>query len=99
MKFSQGQLSLFHHSHGGSEYTPAKPECGGRLEEAEFSPSIGSVADAYNYSMAEDAISTFTSVASSTCEGNGCCASWRVDCSPPCSTRGWFRFFRLSKEP
>jgi hypothetical protein len=30
-----------------------KPECGGRLEDAGLSPSIGSVADAYNNSTAE----------------------------------------------
>jgi len=47
---------LIHHSDRGSQYTSV--EFGSRLKEAGLSPSIGSVADAYDNSMAESFVST-----------------------------------------
>jgi putative transposase len=49
---------LIHHSDRGSQYTSAKLEFGSRLKEAGVSPSMGSVADAYDNSMAESFVST-----------------------------------------
>ena len=47
---------LIHHSDRGSHYTSV--EFGSRLEEAGLLPSMGSVADAYDNSMAESFVST-----------------------------------------
>lgn len=47
---------LIHHSYRGSQYTSV--EFGGRLKEAGLLPSMGSVADAYDNSMAESFVST-----------------------------------------
>lgn len=47
---------LIHHSDRGSQYTSV--EFGGRLREAGLLPSMGSVADAYDNSMAESFVST-----------------------------------------
>ncbi len=47
---------LIHHSDRGSQYTSV--EFGSRLKEAGLLPSMGSVADAYDNSMAESFIST-----------------------------------------
>jgi len=47
---------LIHHSDRGSQYTSV--EFGSRLKEARLSPSMGSVADAYDNSMAESFVST-----------------------------------------
>lgn len=47
---------LIHHSDRGSQYTSV--EFGGRLKEAKLLPSMGSVADAYDNSIAESFIST-----------------------------------------
>ncbi len=47
---------LIHHSDRGSQYTSV--EFSGRLKEAGLAPSMGSVADAYDNSMAESFIST-----------------------------------------
>jgi putative transposase len=47
---------LIHHSDRGSQYTSI--EFGGRLKEAGLLPSMGSVADAYDNSMAESFVST-----------------------------------------
>jgi putative transposase len=47
---------LIHHSDRGSQYTSV--EFSSRLEEAGLSPSMGSVADAYDNSMAESFVST-----------------------------------------
>jgi len=47
---------LIHHSDRGSQYTSV--EFGRRLKEAGFLPSMGSVADAYDNSMAEGFVST-----------------------------------------
>jgi putative transposase len=47
---------LIHHSDRGSQYTSV--EFGERLEEASLSPSMGSVADAYDNAMAESFVST-----------------------------------------
>ena len=47
---------LIHHSDRGSQYTPV--EFGNRLKEAGLLPSMGSVADAYDNSMAESFVST-----------------------------------------
>ena len=49
-------LGLIHHSDRGSQYTSV--EFGGRLREAGLLPSMGSVADAYDNSMAESFVST-----------------------------------------
>jgi putative transposase len=50
-------LGLIHHSDSrGSQYTSV--EFGRRLKEAELLPSMGSVADAYDNSMAESFVST-----------------------------------------
>ena len=50
------QPGLIHHSDRGSQYTSV--EFGGRLKEAGLLPSMGSVADAYDNSMAESFVST-----------------------------------------
>ena len=50
------QPGLIHHSDRGSQYTSV--EFGRRLKEAGLLPSMGSVADAYDNSMAESFIST-----------------------------------------
>jgi putative transposase len=50
------QPGLIHHSDRGSQYTSV--EFGSRLEEADLSPSMGSMADAYDNSMAESFVST-----------------------------------------
>ncbi len=50
------QPGLIHHSDRGSQYTSV--EFGSRLKEAGLSPSMGSVADAYDNSMAESFVST-----------------------------------------
>jgi putative transposase len=50
------QPGLIHHSDRGSQYTSV--EFGSRLKEAGFLPSMGSVADAYDNSMAESFVST-----------------------------------------
>ncbi|CAA9370614.1 MAG: Mobile element protein [uncultured Chloroflexia bacterium] len=50
------QPGLIHHSDRGSQYTSV--EFGSRLKEAGLLPSMGSVADAYDNSMAESFIST-----------------------------------------
>jgi transposase InsO family protein len=47
---------LIHHSDRGSQYTSV--EFGSRLREEGLLPSMGSVADAYDNSMAESFIST-----------------------------------------
>src|SRR5919112_4839954 len=47
---------LINHSHRGCQYTSA--EFGSRLKEAGLLPSIGSVADAYDNSMAKSFVST-----------------------------------------
>src|SRR5215203_1076900 len=47
---------LIHHPDHDSQYTSV--ECGGRLKEAGLLPSMGSVAAAYDYSMAESFVST-----------------------------------------
>jgi putative transposase len=47
---------LIHHSDRGSQYTSV--EFGSRLKEAGLLPSMGSVADAYDNSMAESFVST-----------------------------------------
>jgi transposase InsO family protein len=47
---------LVHHSDRGSQYTSV--EFGSRLKEAGLLPSMGSVADAYDNSMAESFVST-----------------------------------------
>jgi putative transposase len=47
---------LIHHSDRGSQYTSV--EFGGRLKEAGLLPSMGSVANAYDNSMAESFVST-----------------------------------------
>jgi putative transposase len=47
---------LIHHSDRGSQYTSV--EFGGRLREEGLLPSMGSVADAYDNSMAESFVST-----------------------------------------
>ncbi len=47
---------LIHHSDRGSQYTSV--EFGSRLKEAGLLPSMGSVADAYDNSMAESLVST-----------------------------------------
>ena len=47
---------LIHHSDRGSQYTSV--EFGNRLKEAGLLPSMGSVADAYDNSMAESFVST-----------------------------------------
>jgi putative transposase len=49
-------LGLIHHSDRGSQYTSV--EFGSRLREAGLLPSMGSVADAYDNSMAESFVST-----------------------------------------
>jgi putative transposase len=51
------QPGLIHHSDRGSQYTSV--EFGSRLKEAGLLPSMGSVADAYDNSMAESFVSTF----------------------------------------
>jgi transposase InsO family protein len=48
---------LIHHSDRGSQYTSV--EFGGRLREEDLLPSMGSVADAYDNSVAESFVSTF----------------------------------------
>jgi putative transposase len=48
---------LIHHSDRGSQYTSV--EFGSRLREEGLLPSMGSVADAYDNSMAESFVSTF----------------------------------------
>jgi putative transposase len=50
------QPGLIHHSDRGSQYTSV--EFGSRLREAGLLPSMGSVADAYDNSMAESFVST-----------------------------------------
>jgi transposase InsO family protein len=50
------QPGLIHHSDQGSQYTSV--EFGSRLKEAGLLPSMGSVADAYDNSMAESFVST-----------------------------------------
>ena len=50
------QPGLIHHSDRGSQYTSV--EFGNRLREAGLLPSMGSVADAYDNSMAESFVST-----------------------------------------
>ncbi len=50
------QPGLIHHSDRGSQYTSV--EFGSRLKEAELLSSMGSVADAYDNSMAESFVST-----------------------------------------
>jgi putative transposase len=50
------QPGLIHHSDRGSQYTSV--ELGSRLKEARLLPSMGSVADAYDNSMAESFVST-----------------------------------------
>ena len=50
------QPGLIHHSDRGSQYTSV--EFGGRLREEGLLPSMGSVADAYDNSMAESFVST-----------------------------------------
>jgi putative transposase len=50
------QPGLIHHSDRGSQYTCV--EFGSRLKEAGLLPSMGSVADAYDNSMAESFVST-----------------------------------------
>jgi putative transposase len=50
------QPGLIHHSDRGSQYTSV--EFGSRLKEAGLLPSMGSVADAYDNSMAESCVST-----------------------------------------
>src|SRR5918999_1888609 len=50
------QPGLVHHSDRGSQYTSV--EFGSRLKEAGLLPSIGSVADAYDNSVAESFVST-----------------------------------------
>jgi putative transposase len=50
------QPGLIHHSDRGSQYTSV--EFGSRLKEADLLPSMGSVADAYDNSMAESFVST-----------------------------------------
>jgi putative transposase len=50
------QPGLVHHSDRGSQYTSV--EFGSRLKEAGLLPSMGSVADAYDNSMAESFVST-----------------------------------------
>src|SRR5918912_1264312 len=52
----QPRPGLIHHSDRGSQYTSV--EFGGRLKEAGLLPSMGSVADAYDNSMAESFVST-----------------------------------------
>jgi len=52
----QPQPGLIHHSDRGSQYTSV--EFGSRLREEGLLPSMGSVADAYDNSMAESFIST-----------------------------------------
>lgn len=47
---------LIHHSESGSQYTSV--EFGSPLREAGLLPSMGSVADAYDYSVAESFVST-----------------------------------------
>ena len=47
---------LIHHSDRGSQYTSV--QFGGRLREVGLLPSMGSVADAYDNSMAESFVST-----------------------------------------
>ena len=47
---------LIHHSDRGSQYTSV--EFGSRLKEAGLLPSMGSVADAYDNSVAESFVST-----------------------------------------
>jgi putative transposase len=47
---------LIHHSDRGSQYTSV--EFGGRLREEDLLPSMGSVADAYDNSVAESFVST-----------------------------------------
>jgi putative transposase len=49
-------VGLIHHSDRGSQYTSV--EFGSRLKEAGLLPSMGSVADAYDNSMAESFVST-----------------------------------------
>lgn len=50
------QPGLIHHSDRGSQYTSV--EFGSRLKEGALLPSMGSVADAYDNSMAESFVST-----------------------------------------
>ena len=50
------QPGLIHHSDRGSQYTSV--EFGSRLREEGLLPSMGSVADAYDNSMAESFVST-----------------------------------------
>ncbi len=50
------ESGLIHHSDRGSQYTSV--EFGSRLREAGLLPSMGSVADAYDNSMAESFVST-----------------------------------------
>jgi putative transposase len=50
------QPGLIHHSDRGSQYTSV--EFGSRLKEAGLLPSMGSLADAYDNSMAESLVST-----------------------------------------
>ncbi len=50
------QPGLIHHSDRGSHYTSV--EFGSRLKEAGLLPSMGSVAEAYDNSMAESFVST-----------------------------------------
>ena len=50
------QPGLIHHSDRGSQYTSV--EFGSRLKEAGLLPSMGSIADAYDNSMAESFVST-----------------------------------------
>jgi putative transposase len=50
------QPGVIHHSDRGSQYTSV--EFGSRLKEAGLLPSMGSVADAYDNSMAESFVST-----------------------------------------
>ena len=52
----RAQPGLIHHSDRGSQYTSV--ELGSRLREEGLLPSMGSVADAYDNSMAESFVST-----------------------------------------
>jgi putative transposase len=54
--YNRPQPGLIHHSDRGSQYTSV--EFGSRLKEAGLLPSMGSVADAYDNSMAESFVST-----------------------------------------
>jgi putative transposase len=50
------QPALIHHSERGSQYTSV--EFGSRVREESLLPSMGSVADAYDNSMAESFVAT-----------------------------------------